>query len=188
MLAMVPSDESTPSQTVTRWGELARPGADGPSPFGYWVIDGRLAAGAHPVVSEGGLDRLIRAGVQAFVDLTEPGSPGDGYQLALADVAPEVGLDRFPIADFDIPSIHQAEVILDAIDRLLDDGQTVYVHCLGGRGRTGTVIGCWLIRHGLAAPDTVMVTLTGLRASIDGGEVRSPETEVQQRFVKTWSR
>jgi hypothetical protein len=181
------SDESPLSQAVTRWGGLAHPGADGPAPFGYWVIEGRLAAGGHPAVPEGGLDRLLGAGVHAFVDLTEPGSPGDGYRAVLDDAAPDVTIERFPIPDFDIPSVDQAEVILDVIDRLLDHGRTVYVHCLGGRGRTGTVIGCWLIRHGLAGPDTAVATLTELRASIDGGGVRSPETEGQHRFVESWS-
>ena len=38
--------------------------------------------------------------------------------------------------------------ILDAIDAALDGGKTVYVHCWGGVGRTGTVVGCWLVRHG----------------------------------------
>ena len=36
-----------------------------------------------------------------------------------------------------------------AVDDALGEGRTVYVHCWGGIGRTGTVVGCWLVRHGL---------------------------------------
>ena len=39
--------------------------------------------------------------------------------------------------------------VLDAIDKDIADGRTVYVHCWGGIGRTGMVIGCWLVRHGM---------------------------------------
>ncbi|MFZ5949388.1 MAG: fused DSP-PTPase phosphatase/NAD kinase-like protein [Candidatus Rifleibacteriota bacterium] len=31
-------------------------------------------------------------------------------------------------------------------------GKPVYVHCWGGLGRTGVVVGCWSRRHGEAEP------------------------------------
>ena len=37
--------------------------------------------------------------------------------------------------------------VLDAIDIALCEGHGVYIHCWGGVGRTGTVVGCWLKRH-----------------------------------------
>ena len=37
--------------------------------------------------------------------------------------------------------------ILDAMDARLAAGTRLYVHCLGGRGRTGVVPGCFLVRH-----------------------------------------
>ncbi|MGF1668001.1 MAG: dual specificity protein phosphatase family protein, partial [Acidimicrobiia bacterium] len=121
-------------------------------------------------------------------DLTEPGSPGDGYRSILEAGSSGATVERFPIVDFGTPSVGQEEAILEAIDRCLDQQRTVYVHCLGGLGRTGTVIGCWLIRHGLAGPDTAVATLAQLRASIDGGAARSPETDDQRRFVESWPR
>lgn len=44
------------------------------------------------------------------------------------------------------PTVDQMRAILDAIDRAA--GSIVYVHCWGGHGRTGTVAGCYLVRHG----------------------------------------
>ena len=38
--------------------------------------------------------------------------------------------------------------LLDAIDTAMRDGKTVYLHCWGGVGRTGNVVGCSLVRHG----------------------------------------
>jgi hypothetical protein len=189
---MAPSDDSTAVPAVmlpgTRWGPLASRGTEGPAPFGYWVVEGRLAAGAHPAVPEGRLDGLLRAGLRAFIDLTEPGSPGSAYEVVLAEASLGATVERYPIVDFGTPSVEQASAILTAIDRHLDRRRAVYVHCRGGLGRTGTVIGCWLIRHGFARPDTALATLARLRASIDDGHARSPETDAQRAFVEAWTR
>ena len=53
--------------------------------------------------------------------------------------------------------------ILDAIDDSVKVGKPVYVHCWGGVGRTGMVIGCWLLRHGLAKSSDVLDMLMRLR-------------------------
>jgi protein-tyrosine phosphatase len=125
-------------------------------------VTDRLAAGAHPVVY-GQLDRLTAAGFDSFVDLTERST----YDVP--------GLRRFPIPDMGLPD--DVDPILDAIDELLAAGRSVYVHCFAGRGRTGTVIGCWLARHGSAEP---LADLSALRAHLD---TPSPETEAQRRFM-----
>lgn len=55
---------------------------------------------------------------------------------------------RFHIPDMGICDAAQMNHILDTIDEHVSAGRGVYVHCWGGVGRTGTVIGCWLVRHG----------------------------------------
>ena len=78
---------------------------------------------------------------------------------------------------------------MEEIQRLLDDalaeGRRVFVHCWGGRGRTGTVIGIHLIRHGLADADDFVDTLAWLRRG-DAGGGPSPETEEQVAFVRAF--
>ena len=54
-----------------------------------------------------------------------------------------------------VPTIPHMTRILDEVDGALADGGSVYVHCWGGIGRTGTVVGCWLVRHGLDDGDAV---------------------------------
>jgi protein-tyrosine phosphatase len=61
---------------------------------------------------------------------------------------------RMPIRDFGVPTEEQMRGILDAIDEAVADRHTVLVHCRGGIGRTGTVVGCWMRRHGASAEET----------------------------------
>jgi protein-tyrosine phosphatase len=65
----------------------------------------------------------------------------------------------------------------------------VYVHCWGGAGRTGLVIGAWLVRHGMAgdaALAEVQRLYDGTRRPGDRRR-RSPETWEQQEYVRRWA-
>lgn len=132
----------------------------------YWVVEGRFLAGPHPGADP---SELIGLGVDAFVDLTETGS----YR------AP-VEVLRHPIPDFGVPSPDQARVILDDLDRLLEADRCVYLHCQGGVGRTGTMVGLWLRRHRLVTEGDVLTVLEAMAGR------RSPETPAQRRMVRYW--
>ncbi len=62
---------------------------------------------------------------------------------------------RFPIKDMSVPTIKLMMAILNFIDLSLSENKIVYVHCWGGVGSTGTVVGCYLIWHGLADKNNV---------------------------------
>lgn len=95
---------------------------------------------------------------------------------------------RRDIADNDVTSKDRMIATLDVIDHHLRDGCTVYVHCWGGSGRTGTVVGCWLRRHGYAGSGNVLGLLRKLRSEGDlkGGDNPTPQTEPQHRMVLEW--
>lgn len=83
------------------------------------------------------------------------------------------------------PAVMQS--ILDALDSSLKADRPVYLHCFGGVGRTGTVVCCWLLRHGFATPATVMALLGQLRQADQLACGRpAPETSSQIQFVTNW--
>ena len=138
------------------------------------------------------LKDLLEAGVDHFIDLTETREPLEPYDQIAKDEArrlgKEVRWERHPIVDVSIPkSAEQMTRILDAIDTALDSGDTIYVHCWGGVGRTGTVIGCWLVRHGLTGDEALAQVAEWWSGMAKADWTReSPETGRQRDYVRRW--
>ena len=176
-------------------------GGGPPPPRGtYWVVAGVLLAGPYPGSTNPAEHRakvaaLVDTGIRTFINLTEEseknlaGRPFEPYEHLVSEScrdSPAVCL-RFAIRDLSVPAPEQMVATLDAIDESLQADRPVYVHCWGGVGRTGLVVGCWLIRHGLAHGNNVLETIRYLRrAEQERGSRPSPETEAQRRFLLAW--
>lgn len=156
----------------------------------YWVAEGRLLAGPYPGASDATVRPLLDTGITTFLNLMEPDArnhDGDLFTSYEAAIAPTATIVRRPIVDMSIPTKAEMVAILDVIDAGLENGG-VYMHCWGGVGRTGTVVGCWLLCHGLATPDNVIEVIANLRrADPLRGHRASPETPEQRRFIVEWT-
>ena len=168
-----------------------------PIPESYWVEPDRLLAGEYPAHFEGELtrkriDALIEAGFNTFIDLTRPNETV-AYLRMLLDEAKlyevEVQHHRFPIGDFGLPTTPQMKSILDRIDSSLQAGRKIYLHCWGGIGRTGTTVGCYLVRRGKSGEEALQQLAEWWRA-VPKSHIhpRSPETREQAEFIRTWSK
>jgi ADP-ribosylglycohydrolase len=154
----------------------------------YWVVPGKLLAGEYPRAKEVPasrirLEALIAAGITTFIDLTTPSDGLEPYEDLLAKVSNgRAKRYSFGIRDMSIPfGPGLMASILDTIDRELQAGVGVYVHCWGGIGRTGTVIGCWLKRHGRFDLPELWKTCPKSKSYPD-----SPQTDEQRRFIADW--
>ena len=123
----------------------------GPSGFS-WLVPGKLAGTPLPGAAgdiDADLAALKRAGVTMLVTLTEQ------------DLAPEPlrrhGLSNLhlPIYSLEPPTVAQNHMLLKRMEMLLAQGHVLAVHCLGGIGRTGTVLAAWLVREGLTAAEAL---------------------------------
>jgi protein-tyrosine phosphatase len=174
---------------------------DKPYPRSYWVVPAGLLAGYYPGAlyrSElnAKLGALLDAGISTVVNLMEEDEvdwedrPFAPYASTLIELGAQRGVAaeclRFPIRDGWVPGVEEMRATLDAIDAALGAGRRVYVHCWGGKGRTGTVVGCYLARHGLAQGDAALAMIQELRR----GDVRcsepSPESKAQCDMVRGW--
>ena len=174
-----------------------------PFPKTWWVKEGKLLAGCFPGTPEPNgvserLSSLVAAGIRTFVSLQEAdecnsrtGEPFPNYEPVLKGLEQKAGeqleFHRFPIKDVTAPSVHLMNQVLNVIDASLAAGRPVYVHCWGGNGRTGSVVGCWLVRHGKSGKEA-LAEVTRLRASFPELKCRpAPEVAPQLELVRKWA-
>ena len=154
----------------------------------YWVVPGKLLAGEYPrnkddKSSRVKINALLGAGITNFIDLTEE----------TEGLMPYTGLigasshQRFAIRDVSIPdSAEVTTTILDTIDDHIKKGRMVYVHCWGGVGRTGVIIGCWLARHGPGGQEALRRLRELWQQCPKSAFRKTPETRQQEQYILNW--
>lgn len=168
-----------------------------PIPNSYWVND-HLLAGEYPggfdeETSRERLGRLLEAGIRVFINLTEEHELPP-YDVILYEEAATRGLRvehvRMSIRDASVANVRHMRQILADIDRHAQASRAAYVHCWGGVGRTGTVVGCHLVEQGHTG-DEALAEVARLFATMSKEKLRnhpegSPETEAQKAMIRAW--
>ena len=156
------------SQAERRWLLLPN--------FG-WLIEGRLAGVGRPG-SGAALAELRAAGVAALVSLSETPPPGD------AVAAYDLPIVHIPIPDFTAPSLAQIERAVAAVDDFLARDQPTAVHCGAGLGRTGTMLACYLVRHGSDAGKAIAAVRARRPGSIETPEQEAVIAAYERRLAE----
>jgi protein-tyrosine phosphatase len=159
---------------------------------GYWVVRGRLLATEYPGAKDEEkalrkLQVLRDAGVNSFVDLTEPGEQtwGGATMVPYSELlGPDVAYKRFAIPDTSVIADSGYDRILDYITAELDAGRVVSCHCWGGKGRTGTVVGSWLIDNEGVGYPAVIDRMQALRRGTSKAAHPVPDTEEQHDVLR----
>lgn len=169
----------------------------------YWVLPNKLLAGEIPSSKKESrkiekINNLLDCNIDVIINLMEVVEKNfsdevlEDYSISLFKEAnkknKKIEVFRYAIKDLTIPTENFMVEILNKIDEQLSLGKRVYVHCWGGVGRTGTVIGSYLIRHGFAEPETVIDIINYLKRTTNIAHRSSPETEEQHQFILKWSR
>jgi len=172
----------------------------------FWIAKLWLVAGSYPFaenVAEGEarLRTIIAGGVRIFINLTTPGELNNAG-IPLVDYTPyaqtiaeefacTLELRQFPIQDGGIPATRELKDILRILRRSEGHEQMTYLHCWGGRGRTATVIACWLVsRNRMTGEEAIAVLQNNLNFNAAGPwnypRYGGPllETEIQTQYVK----
>lgn len=139
-----------------------------------FLINNKLAGMAHPGLwdeLESSLLELKQMGIGAIVSLEEFGL--DDEALAKEGFV----YQHIPIEDFSTPTLEQADQFVDFVDKQVEQKTAVAAHCMGGVGRTGTLLACYLVAHG-HSPEAALQKV--LEVSGTGVETHSQENFIHE--------
>jgi atypical dual specificity phosphatase len=145
-----------------------------PAPDAFtWIDKPRLAALGQP----GALDEyqwLREQGIQLVLCLME-----DPPRRSWINEAGLFSM-HLPVEDMQAPTQTQIDQAVAAIDKAHANKLGVAIHCTAGKGRTGTLLACWFVAHGLTPRDAI----TRVRRLRPG----SIETEDQESAIVEYAR
>jgi atypical dual specificity phosphatase len=115
----------------------------------YWLKPGILGGVPRPGILaslEEDLEGLRRLGITVLVTLEET-------RTVPSETLAAYGIQSlfFPITDMDVPKVEDALRFCDLLNRMVQAGKIVALHCRAGMGRTGAMLACYLISNGSSA-------------------------------------
>ena len=110
-----------------------------------WIVERKVAAMAMPWPED--VPELRRLSVTSVLSLTT-GAPREIADSGLVHLV-------LPVRDFHPPTPQQLDEAVEFVDRTVALGGACAVHCMGGLGRTGTVIAAWFVYRGRSAKDAI---------------------------------
>ncbi|XP_044264161.1 dual specificity protein phosphatase 23-like [Tribolium madens] len=133
-------------------------------PYNFsWFVEGELACMAWPQTVYN-LEFLRREGIAHLVTLSPEKLPPIGD-------FPQMGWTRIDVEEFEAPSLNDIIKFIEICEKCKNNDQAVGVHCRMGRGRTGVMAACYLVRFQDFAPEKAITSVRLQRAgSVETGE------------------
>ena len=126
----------------------------------YDRIDDYVILGALPRKDD--VPRLNKMGVRVVLNVCEEYSgPEEAYAAAGIEQV------RLPTIDYTSPSLSTVRQGVCCIEKCVSRGDLIYVHCKAGRGRSATIVLCWLIKAKKINPNEAMNFLLERRPHVN---------------------
>lgn len=133
----------------------------------FWLIEGEIAGMAMPNASRAYLyledadavaseemrleiEELQGLGIGAVTTLTESALPKEPFDEA------KIAYLHLPVPDMTAPTPSQIDDFIAFARANIESNKAVAAHCLGGTGRTGTMLACYLVSKGMEPDQAIM--------------------------------
>ncbi|KAL4716431.1 hypothetical protein ACJJTC_015859 [Scirpophaga incertulas] len=140
------------------------------SPYNFsWFIEKKVAAMGWPQTVEN-LNYLADVGVDHLITLSPEKVP------PILECKKKLKWSEIAIKEFGAPTLKQILKFIEICERAEMRGEVIGVHCRHGRGRTGTMLACYLVYFKDMAPERAILTVRVQRPG-------SCETYEQEKVV-----
>ena len=110
-----------------------------------WVVEDKLAGCGIPTSLREIKWLAKEHGIRSIATIKE--KPLSSKWLESCGIGEEkIDYFHLSIEDYGAPSLEELDYVVNYINRQIDDGKPVMVHCSGGKGRTGTILAAYLIK------------------------------------------
>ena len=141
-----------------------------------WILPERLGACVNPYVAQSAVTELQTHRITMLVNLHERPDPPDILAQLQAQTI------HLPVPDSNAPTQAQLNAGVAAIEKALQEGKKVAVHCGAGLGRSGTLIAAYLVSQGSSPDDAMAQVRTARPGSIETLEQEAAVHEFARRL------
>ncbi|XP_026728116.1 dual specificity protein phosphatase CDC14B-like [Trichoplusia ni] len=139
-------------------------------PYNFsWFIENKIAAMGFPQ-TVANLNYLTDVGINHLITLSPERIP------PILECKKKLKWTEIRIKEFGVPTLKQVLKFIELCERAEMRGEIVGVHCRQGRGRTGTMLACYLVHFKNMAPERAVLTVRVQRPG-------SCETYEQEKLV-----
>ncbi|XP_028029498.1 dual specificity protein phosphatase 23-like [Bombyx mandarina] len=122
-------------------------------PYNFsWFVENKIAAMGWPQTVEN-LNYLVEVGIDHLITLSPEKLP------PILDCERKLRWSEIRIKEFGAPSLKQILKFIALCERAEMRGEVLGVHCRHGRGRTGTMLACYLVHFKRMAPERAILTV-----------------------------
>jgi atypical dual specificity phosphatase len=138
-----------------------------------WLIKNKLAGSAIPT-SFDEVQWVMEQGIKSIVTIRE--EPLDESWTK------DVKYIHITSNDMSVPDFNDLVEAIDFIHQRITNDEPVMVHCLAGKGRTGVILACYLVKHENMSADEAIEKVREIRP----GSIQSyPQEEMIFQFEKS---
>lgn len=168
-----------------------------PTPNCNYIISEQIMFGWYPSppdtsgIYSNNIDALISTERNVFVNLTtldETSSLYD-YKPYTKHHLPETLFLSYPIPDCGIPTDNDSFCkLIVKLYELIQKGMKLYIHCRGGHGRSGIVVGCLLINMGYNVEEVLKLLTMAHKTREYIPDYPCPQTQEQIQYIRDYKK